>query len=58
VRKPTTGFGHLEKAGRYDLMLENLVIAPQKPYHRLFSAPTIKVAQERMADLGDSERDR
>jgi len=39
-------------------MLENLVIAPQKPYHRLFSAPTIKVAQERMADLGDSERDR
>jgi hypothetical protein len=54
VRKPTTGFGHLEKAGRYDLMLENLVIAYEKPYHPLFSAQTVKVAEQRMADLEGS----
>jgi hypothetical protein len=41
VRKPTLGFGHLEAAGRHDLMLENLVIDREKPYHHLFSAQSI-----------------
>jgi hypothetical protein len=52
VRKPTTGFSHLENAGRHDLMLENLVIDPAKPYHRLFSAETVNVAKRRMDELG------
>jgi hypothetical protein len=51
VRKPTLGFGHLEAAGRHDLMLENLVIDESKPYHKLFSAQTVKVAKERMAQF-------
>ena len=51
VRKPTTGFGHLREAGRYDLMVENLVIDPEKPYHRLFSPETVRVAKKRMDDL-------
>jgi hypothetical protein len=51
VRKPTLGFGHLEAAGRHDLMLENLVIDETKPYHRLFSAETVRIARERMAKL-------
>lgn len=49
VRKPTLGFGHLEAAERHDLMLENLVIDEDKPYHGLFSPTTIQVAKERMA---------
>lgn len=48
VRKPTKGFGHLEAAGRHDLMLENLVIDEAKPYHRFFSPETIRVSEERM----------
>jgi hypothetical protein len=51
VRKPTTGFGHLQEAGRHDLMVENLVIDPDKPYHHLFSAETVKVAKKRMDEL-------
>jgi hypothetical protein len=51
VRKPTLGFGHLEAAGRHDLMLENLVIDREKPYHHLFSAQSIRVAEERMAEF-------
>jgi hypothetical protein len=51
VRRLTTGFGHLEKAGRDDLMLENLVIDEEKPYHRFFSEKTIRVSAERMAKL-------
>lgn len=51
VRKPTKGFGHLEKAGRSDLMLENLVIDPEKSYHRLFSDQTVEVATSRMATV-------
>lgn len=51
VRKATAGFSHLEKAGRADLMLENLVIDPAKPYHHLFSEKTVEVAEKRMADL-------
>jgi hypothetical protein len=52
VRKPTKGFEHLEAAGRQDLMLENLVIDEAKPYHRFFSAETIRVSEERMAEFG------
>jgi hypothetical protein len=48
VRKPTKGFGHLDAAGRHDLMVENLVIDAAKPYHRLFSPETIRVSDERM----------
>ena len=49
IRKPTLGFGHLEAAGRPDLMLENLVLDTTKPYHRFFTARTIETARERMA---------
>ena len=48
VRQPTVGFGHLEAAGRHDLMLENLVIDETKPYHRFFTKTTIETAKERM----------
>jgi hypothetical protein len=48
VRRPTIGFGHLKAAGRHDLMVENLVLDTTKPYHRFFSATTIKTARERM----------
>ena len=48
VRQPTTGFGHLEAAGRGDLMLENLVIDEGKPYHRFFTRKTIQTAGDRM----------
>jgi hypothetical protein len=51
VRRSTIGFGHLEKAGRDDLMLENLVIDEEKPYHRFFSEKTVRVSAERMAKL-------
>jgi hypothetical protein len=49
VRKPTLGFGHLAAAGRPDLMVETLVFDESKPYHRLFTPTTLKVAAERMA---------
>lgn len=49
VRKPTKGFGHLEAAGRHDLMLENLVIDEAKAYHPFFSPETIRLSEERMA---------
>ena len=48
VRKVTLGLGHLEAAGRSDLMLENLVIDEGKPYHKFFSPTTIETARERM----------
>jgi hypothetical protein len=51
VRRPTKGFGHLEAAGRDDLMLENLVIDEGKPYHRFFSEETVRVSEARMAEL-------
>lgn len=50
VRRPTLGFGHLDNAGRPDLMLETLVLDPSKPYHHLFSERTVRVARERMDD--------
>jgi hypothetical protein len=50
VSRPTQGFGHLENAGRDDLMVETLVLERSKPYHRLFPAPTVQMAQERMAE--------
>lgn len=49
IRKPTLGFGHLEAAGRPDLMLENLVLDASKPYHRFFTKTTVDTARERMA---------
>jgi hypothetical protein len=48
VRRPTLGFGHLEAAGRSDLMLENLVLDASKRYHRFFSPKTVETARERM----------
>jgi hypothetical protein len=50
IRKPTTGFGHLEKAERPDLMLETLVLDTSRPYHRFFSPTTVQVARVRMDD--------
>src|SRR5262249_7491110 len=50
IRRPTLGFGHLENAGRPDLMLEALVTDQSKPYHHLFSPKTVKIARDRMAD--------
>jgi hypothetical protein len=50
VRRRTLGFGHLENAGRPDLMVETLVLDETKPYHRFFSAKTIQQARERMQD--------
>ena len=48
VRRRTQGFGHLEAAGRWDLMLETLVLNDRKPYHRLFPAATVQAARTRM----------
>jgi hypothetical protein len=50
IRRPTLGFGHLENAERPDLMLETLVLDTEKPYHRLFSDETVRIARERMDD--------
>lgn len=49
VSRPTQGFGHLEEAERPDLMVEALVLDASRPYHELFSADTIRIAGERMA---------
>lgn len=49
VRQPTLGFGHLEEAGRPDLMVENLVLDVEKPYHRFFTPKSIETARERMS---------
>jgi hypothetical protein len=48
VRRRTQGFGHLEDAGRHDLMVETLVLNDQKPYHQLFPAATVQAAKTRM----------
>ena len=50
IRRPTLGYGHLEEAGRPDLMLETLVLDARKPYHRLFSRNTVETALHRMED--------
>ena len=50
ILKRTTGFDHLEKAGRHDLMLETLVLDESKPYHVLFQPPTLAKAKQRMDD--------
>ncbi len=52
IRKPTVGFGHLQNAGRPDLMLETLVLDTSKPYHRLFSQKTVDAARARMREYG------
>jgi hypothetical protein len=50
IKQETTGFSHLEAAGRPDLMLESLVLDKTKPYHRLFLPKTVRIAQQRMAE--------
>jgi hypothetical protein len=57
VRRPTTGFGHLEEARRPDLMVETLVIDAGKPYHRFFSATTVETARQRLADYRERHPD-
>lgn len=52
VRKPTLGFGHLEAAGRPDLMVETLVLDTTKPYHRFFTPTTVETARQRMSERG------
>jgi hypothetical protein len=42
IRRPTLGLGHLDAAGRHDLMLENLVLDQTKPYHSFFTTKTIE----------------
>ena len=49
VSRHTQGFGHLEAAERPDLMVETLVLNVGKPYHEFFSAETVRMARERMA---------
>ncbi len=53
IRKPTLGFAHLDAAGRSDLMLENLVLDPNKLYHRFFTQKTVETARERMSQYED-----
>lgn len=53
IKKRTTGFDHLEAAGRQDLMLENLVLDPSKRYHRFFTKNTIETARKRMEPADD-----
>lgn len=48
IKKRTTGFDHLEAAGRPHLMLENLVLDSRKPYHRFFTTATKETARKRM----------
>lgn len=49
IRRPTLGFGHLEAAGRPDLMLETLVLDAKRPYHGLFAPETVRIARARMS---------
>jgi hypothetical protein len=51
IRRRTTGFDHLEAAGRHDLMVENLVLDSTKSYHRLFTETTKETARRRMNEL-------
>ena len=57
VRKPTVGFGHLEQAGRPDLMLETLILDTSKPYHRLFTPKTVDLAMQRMTEYYERHPD-
>jgi hypothetical protein len=52
IKKPTLGFGHLEKADRPDLMVETLVLDDSKPYHKFFGATTVETARRRMEEHG------
>lgn len=54
VNGPTEGFGRLADAGRRDLMVETLVVDPNKVYHRLFIGKTKELAQANL-DLYDRE---
>lgn len=57
VRRRTQGFGHLEAAGRHDLMLETLVLNGQKPFHRLFPSATVQAAKARMDEYATRHPD-
>lgn len=48
MKKRTIGFGHLERAARPDLMVETLVVDPDKPYHHLFAPATIDISRRRL----------
>jgi hypothetical protein len=50
VERRTAGFGHLEAAGREDLMLETFLLDRAKPYHLLISDRTRAIAEARIAD--------
>ncbi len=52
IQKPTLGFDHLANAGRDDLMLERLVLATDKPYHRFFTPTMVETARQRMRERG------
>lgn len=52
VKESTSGFDHLEKAGRPDLCVESLVLDESKPYHRLFSREAISASKARMDSFG------
>lgn len=56
VRKETLGFGHLVNAGRYDLLLETLILDESKPYHRFFTAKTIEAARARMHEYRSQKK--
>jgi HKD family nuclease len=56
VKKPTLGFDHLANAERPDLMVETLVLDVSKPYHHLFSAPTVAQAQANLDAYWDKRK--
>jgi hypothetical protein len=57
IKQVTVGFGHLEAAGRPDLMLETLVLDQTKPYHHLFDPKTVRIARQRMAEYAERHRE-
>lgn len=50
VERRTDGFGHLEAAGREDLMLETFLLDRSKPYHHLISDRALRIADERLRE--------
>jgi hypothetical protein len=57
VNGPTEGFGRLAEAERRDLMVETLVVDPNRLYHRLFAEKSKEAAQANL-DLYDREYSR
>lgn len=50
VARRTQGFGHLERAGRPDLMLETHLLDETQPYYPLIPSETIERSRERMVE--------